>query len=76
MPRITFHLDSATHAMLQQAAAASCISKSRLLAEAIRRQIEHEWPRECVALAGKFTDFPLREEGLATQLVNAGRPGS
>lgn len=50
MPRITIHLDDATQALVEQAAKARGLSKS-----------PHEWPQDCLALAGRFADFPLRD---------------
>ena len=38
------------------------LSKSRWVAEAIRKYASHEWPEECLTLAGRFADFPLRED--------------
>jgi hypothetical protein len=31
------------------------------VADIIRKYAEHEWPQDCLALAGRFADFPLRE---------------
>ena len=59
MPQITLYLDDATQALVDQAAEANGISKSRWVAEAIRRYPAHEWPHGCLNLAGSFPDFPL-----------------
>ena len=59
MPQITLDLDDATQALVDQAAKANGISKSRWVAEAIRRYAAHEWPQGCLNLAGSFPDFPL-----------------
>ena len=59
MSQITLYLDDATQALVEQAARADGMSKSRWVAEIIRKHTAHEWPQECLALAGRFTDFPL-----------------
>ncbi|CAH1202311.1 CopG family transcriptional regulator [Candidatus Nitrotoga sp. BS] len=62
MSQITLYLDDATQALVEQAAQANGLSKSRWVAEMIRKYAAHEWPQDCLALAGRFADFPLREE--------------
>lgn len=65
MPRITIHLDDATQALVEQAAKAHGLSKS-----------PHEWPQDCLALAGRFADFPLRDaEGAKAMTVDVPRLG-
>ena len=59
MPQITLDLDDATQAFVDQTAKANGISKSRWVADAIRRYAAHEWPQGCLNLAGSFPDFPL-----------------
>ena len=59
MSQITLYLDDATQALVEQAAQANGLSKSRWVAELIRKHAAHEWPKECLDLAGKFEDFPL-----------------
>ena len=59
MPQITLYLDDATQALVDQAAEANGISKSRWVAEAIRRYAAHEWPQGFLNLACSFPDFPL-----------------
>ena len=59
MPQITLYLDDATQALVDQAAEANGISKSRWVAEAIRRYAAHEWPQGCLNLAGSFPDYPF-----------------
>lgn len=61
MSQITLYLDAATQALVDQAALASGVSKSRWVADLIRKHAAHEWPAEALALAGRFTDFPLRD---------------
>lgn len=62
MSQITLYLDNATQALVEQAAQAHGISKSRWVAEIIRKYAAHEWPQDCLKLAGAFADFPLRED--------------
>lgn len=62
MSQITLYLDDATQALVEQAAQANGLSKSRWVADIIRKYATHEWPQDCLALAGRFADFPLRED--------------
>ena len=62
MSQITLYLDDATQALVDQAAQAHGISKSRWVAEIIRKYAAHEWPQDFLAMAGSFADFPLRED--------------
>jgi hypothetical protein len=59
MSQITLYLDDATQAMVDEAAAANGMSKSRWVAEIIRKYAAHDWPKDCLELAGRFADFPL-----------------
>ncbi len=61
MSQITLYLDPAVQALVDQAAQANGISKSRWVSELIRKYAANEWPSDCLALAGSFPDFPLRE---------------
>ena len=61
MSQITLYLDDATQALVEQAAQADGMSKSRWVAEIIRKHAAHEWPQNCLALAGRFADFPLND---------------
>ena len=65
MSQITLYLDDATQALVEQAALANGVSKSRWVADIIRKYAAHEWPQDCRDLAGRFADFPLREDGPA-----------
>ncbi|MDD2609349.1 MAG: CopG family transcriptional regulator [Giesbergeria sp.] len=67
MSKITLHLDEATQVFVTEAAKAHGVSKSRWVADIIRKYATQEWPRDCLALAGRFPDFPLRDEELAAQ---------
>lgn len=75
MPQITLYIDDSTQALVDQAAAASGVSKSRWVAEAIRHYAAEEWPAECRALAGAFPDFPLVEDGAPAQAADVARVG-
>ena len=75
MSQITLYLDDATQALVEQAAQANGLSKSRWVAEIIRKYAVHEWPQDCLALAGSFADFPLREENPAAQAADVPRQG-
>lgn len=75
MSQITLYLDDATQALVEQAAHANGLSKSRWVAEIIRKYAAHEWPQDCLALAGAFPDFPLVEESQYSQPADAPRLG-
>lgn len=68
MSQITLYLDDATQALVDQAAQANGMSKSRWVADIIRKYAAHEWPADCLALAGQFPDFPLHEDAAAQPL--------
>ena len=73
MPKITLYLDDATQALVNQAARAHGVSKSRWVADIIRKYTAHEWPQDCLALAGRFGDFPLREDSPNAQPADVPR---
>ena len=73
MSQITLYLDDATQALVEQAAQANGVSKSRWVADIIRKYAAHEWPQDCLGLAGRFADFPLREDGPATSAADVPR---
>jgi hypothetical protein len=75
MSQITLYLDDATQALVEQAALANGVSKSRWVADIIRKYAAHEWPQECLDLAGSFPDFPLREEGSSPATADVPRVG-
>ena len=75
MSQITLYLDDATQALVEQAAQANGVSKSRWVADIIRKYAAHEWPQDCLALAGLFPDFPLREESQAALPADVPRLG-
>jgi len=72
MSQITLYLDDATQALVEQSAKANGVSKSRWVADIIRTHAAHDWPQDCLALAGRFADFPLRDEA-KTQGVDTPR---
>ena len=66
MSKITLYLNDIARALLEQAARECGMSKSRWVREAIRKNAIPQWPDDCIELAGKFIDFPLRDsENLA-----------
>ncbi|MHB1100124.1 MAG: CopG family transcriptional regulator [Burkholderiales bacterium] len=75
MSQITLYLDDATQALVEQAAQANGVSKSRWVAELIRKYAALEWPQDCLTLAGRFADFPLREENPASPPADVPRLG-
>lgn len=62
MSQITLYLDDATLALVDQAAKAHGLSKSKCVADIIRKYAAHQWPQDCLALTGSFADFPLEEQ--------------
>jgi hypothetical protein len=75
MSQITLYLDDATQALIEQAARANGLSKSRWVSEIIREYAAHEWPQDCLALAGSFADFPLREQSQTALPADVPRVG-
>ena len=76
MSQITLYLDGPTQALVEQAAVANGMSKSRWVAEIIRKHAAHEWPKEYLDVAGRVADFPLRDaEGVSDLPVDVPRLG-
>jgi hypothetical protein len=75
MSQITLYLDEATQALVDQAAKANGVSKSRWVADLIRTHAAHDWPQDCLALAGRFTDFLLIDEAQTRLGTDAPRLG-
>jgi hypothetical protein len=73
MSKITVYLNDAAQALVDRCAKAHGLSKSRWVAEIIRKYTAHEWPQDCLALAGRFADFPLREQAQTEQSVDTAR---
>lgn len=65
MSQITLYLDDHTQELVEQSALASGISKSRWVAQIIRKYAAQEWPQDVLSLAGRFPDFPLCENNSA-----------
>ncbi|SEM16962.1 CopG family transcriptional regulator [Halomonas daqiaonensis] len=65
MTQITLYLDEESEALVATQAKATGQSKSRWVAELIRRHAHDQWPESCRALAGTFPEFPLREDAPA-----------
>lgn len=63
MSQITLYLDDELQDVIAQAAQAQGVSKSRWVAQLIRNYAAHQWPQQCLELAGQFPDFPLQDEG-------------
>lgn len=61
MSQVTLYLDEETHALMTLSAQAQGVSKSRWVSDLIRQHAAPTWSPECLSLAGRFTDFPLRE---------------
>jgi hypothetical protein len=64
MARITLYLDRETEEQLDAAARAAGTSRSRWLADLIRKRAVSAWPAEVASLAGSWAaeDFPTLEE--------------
>ena len=75
MSQITLYLDDATQALVEQTAQTNAITKSRWVADLIRKYAAHEWPQDCLDLAGRFADFPLREDNPALLSTDVRRLG-
>lgn len=61
MSQITLYLDDETQALVDQAAQAHGVSKSRWVAELIRTHARRQWPKAFLAAAGSMPEFPLLE---------------
>jgi hypothetical protein len=75
MSQITLYLDEATQALVEQAAKANGMSKSRWVSEIIRKYADQEWPQDCLDLAGRFGDFPLHNESSSPKTLDTERIG-
>lgn len=64
MAKITLYIDDDIKALIEQRAKASGLSKSRWVAEFITKYASQEWPQDCLELAGRFADFPLRKQDM------------
>lgn len=70
MARIILSLDDETHALVAQAARCSGLSNSDWIVELIRNHLGLGWSVEILKSAGRFTDFPLREDSPIDQCAN------
>ena len=75
MSQITLYLDDATLELVEKGAQAQGVSKSHWVAEIIRKHARAEWTPECLALAGRFADFPLRDDAPGVKTADAPRIG-
>ncbi|MFA7667378.1 MAG: CopG family transcriptional regulator [Burkholderiaceae bacterium] len=75
MAQITLYLDEETQALMEQAAKASDMSRSRWVAELIRAQVRRQWPRSFLEAAGSIPDFPLRGADPAPETADVPRIG-
>lgn len=75
MAQITLYLDEETQQLVEAAAKNQGMSKSRWVAEMIRKHAGHEWSAACLALAGRFADFPLREDQPNDEALDVPRIG-
>jgi hypothetical protein len=75
MPQITLYLDDATQALLEQAATAKGVSEGQWVAELVRQYAVQDWPQDCLDFAGRFADFPLRDDMPATLPSDQARNG-
>lgn len=67
MAQVTLYLDDDVQFMMDEAVKASGLSRSRWVAELIRKQVCQQWPADILAMAGSCPDFPLREDWATTQ---------
>ena len=67
MSQVTIYLDPDTDRRLQAAVKAAGISRSKWIAELIRREVAEEWPPAIRALAGAWPDLPEQEDLRKTQ---------
>lgn len=64
MSQVTLYLDNEAEQLLRQSAQAAGLSNSKWVADLIKKHARQEWPAELIALAGAFSDFPLRDNTL------------
>ncbi|MSQ60416.1 MAG: CopG family transcriptional regulator [Betaproteobacteria bacterium] len=62
MGQVTIYLDDETEKLMQAAVQSAGISKSKWIADLIRRRAVADWPEHVRDLAGAWPDFPLAEE--------------
>ena len=64
MSQVTVYLDDEAENLLRQSAQAAGLSNSKWITQLIKKHARQEWPSELKALAGAFSDFPLRDNDL------------
>lgn len=62
MSQLTLYLDPDTERLVNECAKAGGLSKSRWVAQVIQSHVRNTWPDACLAMAGAFPDFPLRDD--------------
>ena len=62
MGQVTIYLDAELEARIASAVADRKISRSRWIAEVIRKHLAQDWPAEVRESAGAWGDFPTLEE--------------
>jgi hypothetical protein len=62
MGQITIYIDDATLRSVRSAAKAAGVSRSRWVADLIRRTRSSAWPPDVALLAGAWPDLPLSED--------------
>lgn len=62
MGQITIYLDDELESRLRAASELQKVSRSRWIADLIRRHLDDAWPAEVRESAGAWTDFPTLEE--------------
>ena len=62
MPQVTLYVDTQIEKLLDEATRAAGVSKSRWVADLIRRQTASHWPAAVRKAAGVAPDFPLASE--------------
>jgi hypothetical protein len=73
--QVTLYLDAEAQRALEAGAKKSGLSKSRFVAELVLKANSAVWPSEIKNLAGKFPDFPLRDEAAQHKGRDAHRVG-
>jgi hypothetical protein len=75
MSQVTLYLDAEAQQALEAGAKKTGLSKSRFVAELVLKANAQTWPPEVKNLAGRFPDFPLRDEDAQYQGQDAPRIG-
>ena len=61
------------HVLLDRAALSNVLPKSSAESGAVDASAAHQWPRDCLDLAGRFTDFPMSQENPVSQQADLTR---